>query len=558
MTVGSKKYNVMRCWVLALISTFFSFVAGAQTLTVSASQLNFGTVDELNPDSLPLTILNNMGKTVDVTNIKFYTFYGAPAFSASQNSFVINDGLSQTIWVKFAPLHNIFHNSEMVIENNGQRGAVTVDLLGQGHYSNSYYNVTENKEEQILKTDINTLTGLNYNALLYDRARDSMFMVLDNQKINGQGATVNTLECVYTGRQAIGYFDRTDCQTNDNFNTEHTWPQGLFGSFEPMKSDLHHLFPTDEVANTVRGSYPFGIVTNATWTQGGSEFDNNSNIFEPRNVHKGATARAMLYFVLRYQNYSNFLNSQESILKQWNKTYLPSAVETNRNNTIFLWQNNRNPFVDYPQFADRITSFSSTSAAPVNFSFEKFNAVIDYGTVAVNSPYIYSFNIVNNGNQNIQLSNFSVTNPSILNVVAGGGTVTLAPGESYKTDIQLQSSTASSINEQLTFNTNVPSSTMVTVPITAGVVVIGVEEEMQQSFNVYPLPFYDCFTIQTSMNLTGAEIKLISPEGKNIQYINNSGQICLMENELQDGFYILKITNQQGMSYRQKLVKAGH
>lgn len=542
---------------LMMIAIVVAVSSVAQTLTVSTPQLNFGTVDELNPDSLPLTVSNYMGKTVDVTNIRFYNFYGAPAFSASQNTFTLNDGSSQTIYIKFAPQHNIYHNSELVIENNGNRGAVTVDLLGQGHYSNIYYNSTENLSEQALKNQIGTLTGINYTALGYNVGRDSMFMILDNKKVNGQGAAVNTIECVYTGREAVGYVDRTDCQTSDNFNTEHTFPQGLFNSLEPMKSDLHHLFPTDDVANNTRASYPFGVVTNPSWSQGGSEFDNNTNIFEPRNEHKGETARAMLYFVLRYQNYSSFLNSQESILKQWNKTYLPTTVETTRNSKIYVWQHNRNPFVDYPQFADRITSFSSASTAASNYSFEKFNSTISYGIVAANWPNIYYFSIVNNGNQSISLSNFNVTNPSFLTITSGGANTTLNPGEAYTTAIQLFSTVQGVVNEQLTFTTNVSGQQTVTVPITANVVVIGIDEQHSKSFNVYPSPFSDCFTVESKSNLNQSTVQILSADGKAVLYKIDNGRLCVVSDELQDGFYILSITDEQGVTYRQKLVKTG-
>ncbi len=545
-------------WILMLWLLCSDCLSFAQTLTVNTSQLNFGTVDELNPDSLPLTISNTIGHDVDVTNLRFYNFYGAPAFSCTQSTFTITNGSSQTIWIRFAPVHNIYHNSELVIENNSQRGAVSVDLLAQGHYSNVYYNATENQVEENLKTQINTITGNNYNALLYNPGRDSMFMILDNKKVNGQGASVNTLECVYTGRIASGYFDRTDCQNNDNFNTEHTFPQGYFNSLEPMKSDLHHLFPTDDVANNTRGNYPFGVVTNATWTDGGSKFDGNNNIFEPRNVHKGAAARAMMYFVLRYQNYNSFFNSQEVILKQWNKTYLPSAIEKTRNNKIAQWQNNRNPFVDYPQFADRITSFVSTSTAASVNSFDRFNSTIDYGIVNVNFPAIYTFTIVNTGNQNIQLSNFNLSNGSLLTFVSGGNNSTLAPGEAYKTEIQLLSTAVSSITESLTFNTNVSGSTAVTIPINANAVVAGIDEATAGNITIYPSPFSDCFHINSGINLENAIVRLFSAEGRSVNYIYNSGQFCMDDAALKDGFYMLTVTDKNGNTFSKKLVKTAY
>src|SRR5690606_23844051 len=135
-----------------------------------------------------------------------------------------------------------------------------------------------------------------------------MFMNIDNKKVNGQGAAQNTLECIYTGREAVGYSDRTDAQTSDTFDTEHTFPQGFFSQNEPMRSDLHHLFPTYSPSNNSRGNFPFGIAT-----QPYKNDDRNypshlgaNNVYEPHNVQKGSTARAMMYFVIRYTDYTNF------------------------------------------------------------------------------------------------------------------------------------------------------------------------------------------------------------------------------------------------------------
>lgn len=548
----------MKKTFILLLSSVLTMVAVGQTLTVSTNQLNFGPVYENNPDSLPLTIYNNMGKTVNVTDVKFFLFYGAPAFSCSQSTFSIAAGSSQSIWVKFAPVHNIYHNSELVIENDGQRGAVSVDLLAQGKYSMTYYNATQNLAEEALKTSIKTITGQNYVSLGYGTGRDSMFMSIDNKKVNGQGASQNTIECVYTGRFAIGYTDKSDAFNNYQINTEHTWPQGLFNSLEPMKSDLHHLFPTDDVANNTRGSYPFGMVTNATWQNGGSKFDNINNIFEPRDVHKGETARAMMYFVLRYQNYNNFMNSQEAILKTWNKSFSTNNIEIKRNNDIALSQHNRNPFVDYPQFADRINSFSTTSFAPVEYSFVRYNNIVDYGTIATGSSYIYSFILVNNGNQPLQLSNFLLSNTSLLSFTSGGINSTLAPGEAYKTEINLTPVAAGNINEMLTFNTNNPAVTSVQVPIIATAFTVGVAEINNISMLVVPNPVID-FIIVSFTNHSSELLKfnLVNELGQQVNYklIKNISDYTLDLHTLKGGFYILSAADNSGHIYNKKIIK---
>ncbi|HKR02999.1 MAG TPA: endonuclease [Bacteroidia bacterium] len=541
------------------MNIFFSINVFAQTLTVSSSQLNFGNTFENAPDSLQITIYNNMGKTVDVTGIKFYTTYGAPAFSANSSGFSIPDGASNIIWIKFSPLHNIFHNSEMVIENNGLRGYVNVDLLGQGKYSNTYYNLTENLSEETLKTSLHNIMTSNYVNLTYSPARDSMFMVIDNQAVNGQGASQNTIESIYTGTLAVGYIDRSDCQANFSFNTEHTFPQSIFNSVEPMKSDLHHLFPTDDASNNERADNPFGVVTNPTWTQGGSK--SNGSIFEPRDQQKGATARAMMYFVLRYANYSSFFTSQETILRTWHKNFALTQVERKRNNDIYGMQNNRNAFVDYPQFIDRITSISSTSVAPVVSSIDLPQDTIIYGYVAQSVNNIFHFVIVNNGNVNVQLSNFTLSHPGMLSFQTGGSNVTLPPGESAGLDINFFTTVPDSIHGWLTFNTDVPGQSFISVPVFANDPVFNYVPELSQAdISLFPDPVHDFCMINLPGNFPGRwSISIFDFAGKETKFsgkeTNQNTMIINLQN-FTPGVYFVKCESKiNGNIFYKKLLK---
>lgn len=540
-------FNTLIFWLGAL-------ALNAQTLSVSNTQLNFGVVYDGAPDSLQLTISNNLSKTVNVTGLKFYTTYGQPAFSCSTPVFSIASGASQTVWIKFAPLHNINHNSELIIENDAERGFISVDLRGQGRYSNTYYNASENLEEEVLKTTLKSITGAGYVSLGYNGARDQMYMSIDNQKTNGQGATQNTLECVYTGRLAVGYTSRTDCQTNDNFNTEHTFPQGFFNSANPMLSDLHHLFPTDNTANSTRGNYPFGTATTTSWTVGGSIYDGVAQVFEPRDQQKGATARAMLYFVMRYQNYANFMNSQEAILKTWNHTFLPTVVEQNRNNAIYALQNNRNPFVDYPQLADRITSFSNTSVAPSTYIMDVTQPQINYGWVKNGTATNYNFVLVNNGNQVLQLTNFSLSNTAILSFTNGNPNANLNPGEALNIGIDLTTLTLGGVNELLTFTTNIPGMTADTIPIVAWSSVTGLNEASPKTILLYPNPATDHLIISNLAeqqvvitNTLGQEFLLPSTTSNNELYVNIS--------KLTKGIYFIATTTESKLHWHDVFIK---
>lgn len=525
----------MMRYSLTLLSLFITFLAAAQDFTVTPTQLNFGTVTELAADSLPVTINNNSTHDFTVTGYRFYTTYGSPAFSCLTPFPFIAAGGSAIIYVRFQPRHNIFHNSELLIENDGRRGALRVDLNAQGRYSNYYYLGSENLEQEALKLGLKNLTGIGYVNLIYGPARDSMFMEIDNKLANGQGATQNTIECVYTGRQAVGYTDRTDCQTNFSFNTEHTFPQGFFNSLEPMRSDLHHLFPTDDLANNARGSLPFGTVSNPTWSQGGSK--GNNSTFEPRDAHKGNAARAMLYFLIRYQNYQSFVTTaDESYLKSWHQQFLPNAIDTARNGRIYLAQGNRNPFIDYPQFAERISSFITTANAPINYSLDLENDSIIFGNLnPLNSEY-YRFWIVNNGNQPVSLSNFNFSIPLTFAFANGTGVpVTIQPGEATNIDIQNGMIPPGQFQANLTFNRTFSSTSQITIPVLANISATGITETNKRDIRVYPNPFNE----QVCMDGSEKEVRLLLTDISGRQLLQGNSQ-CLETVQLPSGTYILK------------------
>lgn len=225
-----------------------------------------------------------------------------------------------------------------------------------------------------LKIALQQLTGSTYNAIEYNVSRKRMYREIDTDE-NGE------VQCVYTGRKMKISPDEEidsrygDCSlstcvcSNPGMNTEHTWPQGTFNKTEPMKGDVHHLFPTDGCTNGRRSSYPFGIVSTPQGRFGYSGFgeygqsllgkdSDGQTVFEPADVHKGDVARAMFYFVTRYSNYSNFLtDKQEAILRVWAEADPVSDKERLRNSKIEQMQWNRNPFIDCPQLIHKITDF---------------------------------------------------------------------------------------------------------------------------------------------------------------------------------------------------------
>ena len=374
----SSSMKVLAVWMGLL----WSQIALAQ-IELSHTALNFGEVQVDSASTMVLTISNKdqTARTL-ITALSFDSCIRMGSLPGS-----IGPGQSTELSITFAPEHNLLYDDELLLLfDNGQE--FSIDTKGKAVYEDSYYDLTFNKSHQELKAALKTIVSANYTSLGYNVARDHMYGSLDNAS--------GKVTCVYTGRQAN--FNTRSGANSNNFNCEHTWPQSLFSSNEPEKSDIHHLFPTDVDANSKRGNAPFGVVMTPTWSVGGSKL--GGGYFEPRDDQKGATARAMLYFVIRYQDYGNFIGQQETVLKSWHLNHLPSGDEINRNHGIYQLQKNRNPFVDHPEFAKRIHRFAGEDTLPQNEAISFIQEARDYGNISTGKKF--DIFLVNTGNVDLE------------------------------------------------------------------------------------------------------------------------------------------------------------
>lgn len=196
-----------------------------------------------------------------------------------------------------------------------------------------------------------------HTQLGYNEARRRMYGAIDNEP------TRNTVVCVYSGYEDPLPYDVNNSTTYPNpINCEHTVPQSFYSSAEPMKSDIHHLFPTYQNWNSLRSNFPFSDIDDATTTSWHIEditlnsiptnrIDEHSeyfgSTFEPREDHKGDLARAVMYFYTMYPSVGNINDCGDIYtLMAWSYQDPPSAKEIERNNRIETYQGNRNPYVD--------------------------------------------------------------------------------------------------------------------------------------------------------------------------------------------------------------------
>ncbi len=521
--------------VLILCMTLFPMCSHAQILTVSTSTLQFDTTLTSQTDTFFLGITNNSGTPVSIDSTLFFE----AAFESTFNQFTIAPGGNVLLPVIFHPRHNIDYNSEMVLVANTGEGNIAIDLLGTGKYSGTYYNSTQGLSEEPLKLALKSLIS-GHTSLGYNTARDKMFMNIDNQKVNGQGTSQNTLDCIYIGKTIVGYSSRTDAFNNYSVNTEHTFPQGKFNSQEPMKSDLFHLYPSDVAANSERGSKSFGVVSNPTWLQGGSK--SSSSKFEPRDQQKGPASRSMLYFLIRYQNYGSFVSSSDqNILRQWSLDFLPTQVEKDRCDAIQSFQHNRNPFIDHPEFVERIHSFISSSSAPSVHSIQLTSDTIKFFPGQIGDTLHFHYVMVNDGNKVVKLSNYQLDGNDFSIIQ---NPVSIAPGESADVIIQYSMTDTFSKVDTLRFQTDVPGLSNIDVPLLIdGGLGTGINNNPEKmTVSLWPNPSSGKFFIQTSM--TGsANIKLMDETGRILQtYVfNNILNANIDCSHLAHGIYFLQI-----------------
>ena len=378
-------------------------------VSVTQDSLIFPQILTGTTDSLSFYVKNNFNQTIDISVKNLKSLY---TISDSILEIPAND--STLIWVKYHPDQNVVDNDLISITNEDSTIGIIISLNGSGKFGDSYDATTFNLYDSQLKSALTQLVS-GHTSLGYTLARDKMFMEIDNKKVNGQGATENTLECVYIGRLAVGYIDRTDAQNNYNFNTEHTWPQSNFNESEPMRSDLYHLYPTDNPANGVRSNYPFGnVVSNITWESAGSKLGTNSNgetVFEPRDLHKGNVSRSMFYFITRYPtNYGGFFTqTQEDVFREWNKLDTVNVIESARNDAIAALQLKRNPFIDHPEFADRIYSFVTSNVRPTSPALEVLPIKINFDTTLVGNYSSHEIYIANSGSEELIIDSIIVS-----------------------------------------------------------------------------------------------------------------------------------------------------
>jgi endonuclease I len=263
----------------------------------------------------------------------------------------------------------------------------------------NYYNTVNTGDRFVLRSTLHNVIANGHTMIPYTAGGTDTWNVLAAAQQDPLNSA-NVVD-VYRNRSFV-----KATGGNSFYDREHTWPKNHgvgYNEGEKQHTDCHQLFVSDSGYNSTRSDIPFGLCTSGCSTlatdtyngQGGPSFPNLFSAsglgrFQVWASRRGDVARALLYMDVRYAGgadgpdlrltnvdskiqdtmnqtadgsptpaigYSGFL----STLVQWHSEDPVDQRDRDRNDSVFGFQHNRNPFVDHPEWVAPI--FQCTTAA---------------------------------------------------------------------------------------------------------------------------------------------------------------------------------------------------
>ncbi len=241
-----------------------------------------------------------------------------------------------------------------------------------------YYNGTDGLKGEQLKTALYLIikghTTFPYSA----SSTDTWDIIKESDRDPNNSANVILFYTGWSVNAAQEY------NNGAGWNREHVWAnsRGDFGTDRGAGTDIHHLRAADISVNNARSNRWFANCTEPYIDEGIATSCYTSSalwVWKPRTEDIGDVARMIFYMATRYEgengepnlevvNYLPTNNSTKepihallSDLLEWHKADPVSDIERNRNNVIYSYQRNRNPFIDHPEFVSFIWEPDNTT-----------------------------------------------------------------------------------------------------------------------------------------------------------------------------------------------------
>ncbi len=234
----------------------------------------------------------------------------------------------------------------------------------------TYYSNLDDSSSSALISSLYTLLS-SVNQVTYDEVR---FILEESDMIETPWGPY--LHGIYDSKKLVRYWDG-----GATIDREHVWPQSYLtvkaGDFSrSMATDVHNL---RAILNTTNSSR-----SNRYFTSGSSELNHTigNDAYYPGDDHRGDVARIMFYMHVRYKDELFLTDSINDIvtykvngttingkipfgllskLLEWHELDPVDDFERYRNDIIYKYQGNRNPFIDHEEYVAIIFGVEQTN-----------------------------------------------------------------------------------------------------------------------------------------------------------------------------------------------------
>lgn len=252
------------------------------------------------------------------------------------------------------------------------------DFEDINYYASIFDAITSEQSTDTIRFTMNDVISANHHQLTYAQAWTALTVTdedpMDNDKVI----------LFYRGISKSKFSNGSGTQSTDpdNWNREHVWAKshGFPSANALAYSDIHHLRPTDISVNASRGNLDFDNSDTPLAESPTNRWDSDS--FEPRDEVKGDVARIVMYMDVRYSGLDSITPDLQLVdnltatgeaklgklctLLAWSEADPVDEFEQNRNNKIYEFQGNRNPFIDHPEWISLIYGAACDDSAPTD------------------------------------------------------------------------------------------------------------------------------------------------------------------------------------------------
>jgi len=273
---------------------------------------------------------------------------------------------------------------EVVADGSRSFSYSTIDIFGVGQIPVGYYSGCSNLAGDELKTKLHKkIRG--HTKFTYDQVWEALTFTDEDPANSDNVVLLYTLRSQQKTQRDHGWdwpYEERGYTYSNSWNREHVWAKshGFPHHTDTAYTDLHHLRPADRSVNTGRNHKAFCECDEPYYDTGDvlTKCFNCSEEYgwEPPDVVKGDIARMIFYMAVRYEGFmvdgekvkdlevidivTNYqengpVHGKLSTLLQWHKQDPVDNWERRRNHIIYYkYQNNRNPFIDHPEFVGKI------------------------------------------------------------------------------------------------------------------------------------------------------------------------------------------------------------